>query len=73
MASFTLQQDEPKELTQDQVVIECLSRYIAAADRALVELSETPSIRRADEILRASMEMGRARGEAELAGYIWPE
>jgi hypothetical protein len=72
MASFTLDQG-PAPLTQDQVVIECLTNYITAVDLLVAELVESPGLRRANEIIRLTIEMGRAKGDAKLAGYLWPE
>lgn len=71
MVSFTLD-DGAAPLTQDQVVIECLTRYVAAADLLVAELAESPGLRRANEIIRLTMEMGKAKGDAKLAGYLWP-
>jgi len=73
MASFTLQHDPPKERTQEQEVIEYLSRYITAVDKLVAILGESPGLRNANEMIRLTMEMGHAKGNAKLAGYIWPE
>jgi len=60
MASFTLQQDPPKERTQEQEVIEHLSRYITAVDKLVAVLCESPGLRNANEMVKLTMAMGRA-------------
>jgi hypothetical protein len=71
MTSFTLDHG-PAPLTQDQVVIECLTRYVAAADALMFAMANPPNITSRPELIRLMMEIGRAKGDAQIAGYLWP-
>jgi hypothetical protein len=73
MASFTLDQDYRKPMTQDQIVIEMLSRYVESAEKLIAALSQPPALVSQNEVVKLMVDIGKAKGDAQLAGYLWPE